>query len=427
MTITKFINSKIWRWESSNVNRSDGTKGHFISDCSLFVDTATGLITNVNKCSELDHIVNDNQVENLYDLGPNQVALPGIIDAHIHVGLLGESQYFVDLSNCYSIENLQNTLNQHIAKNPDLELIQGVNWDQTKLGRYPCYEDIDSVCSSKPVFLWRACWHIGVANSNTMHQAGFDRNQLSYNILGGQIDVDSNGATGIFRENAVTLISSLFTKYKSRKLKMKFIKEGLWRCAKAGLTCVQTNDELCYDIYKELEEKNEIPIRVCLTPCIQDMYIPTEQGGILDIKPYYGRDGHNSMLRIDRVKIFSDGSLGAETAALRIQNATNADYSHSGVLTYTAESLRKEILFATERGWRLEIHTIGDAAVEQVLIALEQVCATVSLPVTLTRPVLTHCQVLGEDLIIRMKRLGVIANIQPSFVPVSSYIIHEYL
>jgi hypothetical protein len=32
------------------------------------------------------------------------------------------------------------------------------------------------------------------------------------------------------------------------------------------------------------------------------------------------------------------------------------------------------------------------------------------------RPILTHCQVLGEDLIQRMKKLQVIANIQPQFV-----------
>ena len=33
------------------------------------------------------------------------------------------------------------------------------------------------------------------------------------------------------------------------------------------------------------------------------------------------------------------------------------------------------------------------------------------------RPVITHCQVLGDDLIDRMVSGGVIANVQPSFVP----------
>lgn len=33
------------------------------------------------------------------------------------------------------------------------------------------------------------------------------------------------------------------------------------------------------------------------------------------------------------------------------------------------------------------------------------------------RPVLTHCQVLSSELINRMAKEGVVANVQPSFVP----------
>jgi predicted amidohydrolase YtcJ len=33
------------------------------------------------------------------------------------------------------------------------------------------------------------------------------------------------------------------------------------------------------------------------------------------------------------------------------------------------------------------------------------------------RPILTHCQILGADLVEKMKALNAIANIQPSFVP----------
>ena len=33
------------------------------------------------------------------------------------------------------------------------------------------------------------------------------------------------------------------------------------------------------------------------------------------------------------------------------------------------------------------------------------------------RPILTHCQILGLDLVDKMKALNAIANIQPSFVP----------
>lgn len=35
----------------------------------------------------------------------------------------------------------------------------------------------------------------------------------------------------------------------------------------------------------------------------------------------------------------------------------------------------------------------------------------------LDRAILTHCQVLGADLVKLMADMGIIANIQPSFVP----------
>jgi predicted amidohydrolase YtcJ len=67
---------------------------------------------------------------------------------------------------------------------------------------------------------------------------------------------------------------------------------------------------------------------------------------------------------------------------------------------------------ARERGYRLEVHAIGDAAAEAVLNAFDTVGVTKQ-----ERAILTHCQVLGPDLIKRMSASGVIANVQPSFVP----------
>ena len=71
---------------------------------------------------------------------------------------------------------------------------------------------------------------------------------------------------------------------------------------------------------------------------------------------------------------------------------------------------------ANERGFRLEVHAIGDRAAEQVLDALDSANAFVNLQThEHTRPVLTHCQVLGDDLIDRMASRGVVANVQPPF------------
>jgi predicted amidohydrolase YtcJ len=78
-------------------------------------------------------------------------SFPSYADSHIHIGLFGESQYFVDLSGCYSIEELQQAVIRHIAKHPTLPWVTGVNWDQTKLGRYPTRQDLAAVQTEKPV------------------------------------------------------------------------------------------------------------------------------------------------------------------------------------------------------------------------------------------------------------------------------------
>lgn len=62
-----------------------------------------------------------------------------------------------------------------------------------------------------------------------------------------------------------------------------------------------------------------------------------------------------------------------------------------------------------KKNYQHEIHVIGDKAAEQVLNCLEEVDDR-------DRPILTHCQILGSDIVKKMKRLGVLASIQPSFV-----------
>ena len=88
------------------------------------------------------------------------VLIPGLMDAHIHVMTTGEARYFVDLSDCTSIEALQAAVRGHVEKHPDLTWIIGVAWDQSLLSIYPDRFDLDAVLSEKPHFplalLWRA-------------------------------------------------------------------------------------------------------------------------------------------------------------------------------------------------------------------------------------------------------------------------------
>jgi hypothetical protein len=59
---------------------------------------------------------------------------------------------------------------------------------------------------------------------------------------------------------------------KSETEKEQFISEGLELCLRSGLTAVQTNDDRCFDIYRDMTKSTQgLPIRVFLTPVHEEL------------------------------------------------------------------------------------------------------------------------------------------------------------
>lgn len=107
---------------------------------------------------------------------------------------------------------------------------------------------------------------------------------------------------------------------------------------------------------------------------------------------------------IGGVKIFLDGSPQQRTALLRAPYAGGG----VGVQTLSAAEVLDACRFAADRGTQLLAHCNGDGAAELFLNALERLSPAARAA---CRPVLIHGQILGDDQLERIKRLGVI----PSF------------
>jgi len=325
--------------------------------------------------------------------------LPGLIDSHIHVQMLGETRYMLNLSSCTSIKGpggLIEAIAAHMKKYPEASNVVGVHWDQEKLGRFPSSKDLDSVCPTKPCWLWRSCWHIGVGNSKVLSACKAEE----WKGEGGVVERDEDGRlTGILKERACEIVSSALGEIKEEE-KIKLISEGLDLCRTSGLTTVQSNElNKGSAAYEKLQREGKLKTRVFMTPMCDELDV-TEP-------PLPRVVDEGRMLSFNRVKIFGDGSLGAGTAAIEGEREKG-----KGVLINTDEEMVSKIKLADSLGWRLEIHAIGDLAATQVLDALEEAGVGPD-----KRPILTHCQVLSEDLIRRMNEMNVIANVQPSFVP----------
>lgn len=490
-------NVNAWHWTSmptfSDHDPSTDVSGELIPNSWVAIDKV-GLIY-AKGTSDCPPVEDESVFDRVID-AKGGILLPSLMDSHIHVGMVGETSTFLDLNECNSIMDLQVALRKHCRKLVASEgdqldrskLVIGVQWDQTQLSRFPTRHDLDEALqvgfrepddaedkglenfSDIPVFLWRACWHIGVGSSKALRLLNVlpseDNVTLDsatslatlhhkwYDTPGGVIEEGVDGLpTGILKERATEMVFAYMKLKKTREDVKQHLKNGLQICRRNGLTAVHTNDDDALDLYKQLEDEIGLSVRVFLTPLITDLVAEKERSENQDIvkiydKPYMSRYSNISNaentsrckyphLYVDRIKIFSDGSLGAGTAAIRstdVDMAANAsqvgdgeggysnDSSHTGMLIYSDAELESMIGTAKSHGYRVEIHAIGDAAAGQVLRAMSR-CGIVPAD----RAVLTHCQVLGADLLRQIKDMGVICNVQPSFVPTDMKWVQERL
>lgn len=332
-----------------------------------------------------------------------KLVLPGLQDAHIHVHSLGMMSDYVDVANTSTISEVQSRLKKYLEENPNCKWINGSGWDQESFAekRYPNKADIDACIADRPVMVLRACRHIGVLNSKALEVLGITKETPE--ISGGKIDRDEAGnPTGILRELALDSAMDKLIKNLPHETRKLYIHKGLQLCLQNGITAVQTNDERAWGIYTELKNEGNLPIRVFLTPYHEEV------GQVETPRANQGDD----MLSTHRIKIIADGSLGAETAALRIPYKGTCNH---GVLLYDQEKLNEIVKRVHDNHYRLEVHAIGDLAAQIVLNAFAYAGIGAQ-----DRPILTHCQILGHDLLQKMADMGVIANVQPQFVTTDS-------
>ncbi len=111
---------------------------------------------------------------------------------------------------------------------------------------------------------------------------------------------------------------------------------------------------------------------------------------------------------LEGLKLFTDGALGARTAALSVPYRTGSE----GLLLHSDEGLWAELAGLHSLGMPLAIHAIGDRAIEQVLLCLE-VLDSDGLRFPAVR--LEHAQFITEPQARRARDLGITLSMQPNF------------
>lgn len=315
--------------------------------------------------------------------------LPGFFDAHTHfleVGL--ELTYFVDLSQAGSAAEALELLAQAARQRPQ-EWVIGRGWDESSwpVRRYLERGDLDRAVPRGPALAMRVDGHLLVANTLALARCGRPEGELLDRERG-----------HLWEEAAWELLSCAEP---DRETLVEAVAAATRHAARLGVTAVaDMGDGKNLRAYQAAEHRGTLQTRIFL-------YLPASQLEhltALGVEIGFGGD----LIKINGVKAFADGSIGAKTAALSTPYVGTED---KGRLLIDRDELVRLWQEVEKTGLQLAIHAIGDRAIEEVLAAGE--LAGVS---GRGRHRIEHLELVTPEQLCRMGKLGLVASMQPNFV-----------
>ncbi len=332
-----------------------------------------------------------------------RLLLPGFNDAHVHFLDGGFGLLSLDLRGARDQADLARRLGQHASALPMGTWIQNGNWDHEAWPdkALPTRQTIDAETPDHPVFVSRLDGHMALANSLALRLAGIDR--ATPEVAGGTIVRDAKGEpTGILKDNAMDLVTRVIPEA-TREMNLRAARAALQEAARVGVTTLQDNSATdALPVYQELRRRGELTARLYVWRYASALSPMIEAGlstGLGD-----------AWIRLGALKILSDGSMGAGTAAFFEPYADDA--STRGLLLYPQDELERMVLRADQAGFQLAVHAIGDRANSLVLDAFERAVRANGSRDRRFR--IEHAQVVRKSDLGRYRSLGVIASIQPS-------------
>lgn len=339
-----------------------------------------------------------------------KTVFPGFCDTHMHMRRFSELMDWVDLGNSKTEEDIIRKLKSRLKEIKKNEWILAYNYDdsETRSKKVITRHVLNKVSKNIPIFVRRVCGHISIVNSAAINIEGLSKN--TPDPAGGKIERDESGfPNGILKEKAKGLLRDIlphpgFNEYK------EILVRGLDYALKHGLTSFHTQDSSswseAYGLYKILEKEKRLNIRSYVHITAKS---PDNIKNIVNLGFKTGKG--TKMVKHASAKVIMDGSMGGETAALLEPYANNN--SNNGIMCYTKEQITEMICRAQENDIQAAVHAIGDKAALTTLNAIRT--AKEKYPGKNLRHRLVHCQLVNDKILKLMKKLNVIAEIQPIF------------
>lgn len=339
--------------------------------------------------------------------------MPGFHDAHVHLSLTASKRRWCDLGYPSSLELTRERLLDCV------KAAAGKSWVLARNANTAVFPTTgpelsfwNAIAQEQPLYVDAV--HSGYANSAAMKAAGVSAATLE--PAGGVIVRDKRGQpTGTFRETAKPLIEQRVPQPTEAEFTSDFEAVAA-RLPSYGIVSVQELTSLRTPAFFDaMQKRGKLPVRVRFGHILDPQTTrPTKKSVAALAAP--SRVYKTARLKAGVIKIFVDGELGDQTAALLAPYAASESSSEP---LWQPEMLNEWVAALDEAGLQLHFHAMGDRAVRMALDAVEH--AQGRNPRRDARHQITHLHLVAAEDLPRFKRLAVIANIQPAFATDIAY------
>jgi hypothetical protein len=337
-------------------------------------------------------------------------ALPGFHDAHVHPTMGGHGLLGCDLTDEDSVEAIIAKVTGCNEESPD-GWLEGHAFDLALFGQDGPHKSLlDAVNNTRPIVLWSSDGHNAWASSKALELAGITADTPDPDL--GVIERAPDGSpSGTLRETAQELVREAMPK-PSPESNREALAAGIEHLNANGITSfidawVGQED---YETYQALDRAGELNARVRTSLTFESgfaRHYGDEWEQVLE-----SRNGFESeRINHDSVKLFLDGVLEGETAALLEPYV--GMHGHRGELILTPEKLNEAVVRFDSLGLQVHMHAIGDRAVRAGLDAVE--AARNQNGVSDNRHHISHLQMIHVDDIERFAPLDTSANFQAAW------------
>lgn len=334
----------------------------------------------------------------IVDLG-GRTAIPGLIDAHIHVLGLGLALGQVDLASATTLAECVQRVAARAGETAPGRPLVGRGWNQNDWAeaRWPARQDLDAVVGDRPVALNSKDGHLLWVNSAALRLAGITRE--TPDPAGGEIARDEHGEpTGVLKENATRAVDAALPPPSDDEIDAALCRATQHALA-LGLTGLGNFEgPEVLRAFGRLHERGELRLRV--TQHIAHASLDAALAAGL----YSGLG--DEWVRIGSLKLFADGTLGSQTAAML--DPFEGSARNRGIATLSCNEMRDAASRAACGGIATAIHAIGDRANRDALCALAAAPRVPGIPHRIE-----HAQLLHSDDLGLFAAHGIAASMQP--------------